>query len=94
MAEPGPETEPAIAVLVLLLLPRIFPEQNPQPPGVYSNVPIFSIDSYYLDPNDHFDEDLFEADPVLDQPSYFCGSRTGPWCNLKDFLKNSVALSC
>jgi hypothetical protein len=26
-----------------------------------------------LDPNDHFDEDLFEADPVLDQPSYYCG---------------------
>jgi hypothetical protein len=37
-----------------------------------------------LDANDHFDEDLFEADPDLDQPSNYCGSRTGPWCKDTD----------
>lgn len=68
---------PAIAVHVLLLLPRILSDQNPPPPGVYPDVPNFSIDSYDLAPNDQCDKDLFEANPVLDKPSYYCGSRTG-----------------
>jgi hypothetical protein len=40
-----------------------------------------------LDLNNHFDTESFEADPLLNQPNFYCGSEYGDCGNLNDFFK-------